>query len=289
VRTSEHRAWEDATDRARGNAFPAAIAALCLLYFGFFGGYVQPTVTDLFSLGNLIFFYCLRIGGVAMALIAAVSAAGAPVVLVCDAVVSVAIGALFVTSAGMMLIDGGGGLNPFLMIVFGALFISAGVRNGRAFMAIRCAAADYGARAGGNPARMSGMHADAPRRERAAPAAAADASPALPSDSLASRLLERSRDAERTAGRPKEPESPDATPPPRAAGGSARPAAAQPPAVPADAPPRSSPPAPSMGSAAAPAEALDPANAAPPASPPPDPPEGGFLAAFAPRKDDGPR
>lgn len=161
---------DEIAETVRQNAFPSAIGALCLLYFGFFQ-LARPTGTDLFSLANLIFFYVLRVGGVFMALIALTSWAGLRAALIIDAVISVTIGALFVVTAVMMLIDGGGGLNTFLIIIFGIMFASAGLRNSRAFFA------------------LAPQNADRMQTKSVAPPGYSSQAGRQPDDSLAGRLL----------------------------------------------------------------------------------------------------
>jgi len=116
----------------RSNATSAAIAAACLIYFGFFH-LSHPTGNDWFSLGNLILFYSLRIGGVALAVVAAWSLLGHSGVLIVDAAISVPIGLAFIVSGILMLVDGGGTFQSVLILIFGAMFISAGVRNGKLY------------------------------------------------------------------------------------------------------------------------------------------------------------
>lgn len=117
-------------DSVRRNAGSVGIAAALLIYFGFLAGLISPTGTSLFDWGNWIFFHTLRVGGIAMAGITVWSMLGRPVALLADALVSIVIGVLFVLSGVIMLIDGGRG-QAFLNIIFGVMFASAGVRNGR--------------------------------------------------------------------------------------------------------------------------------------------------------------
>jgi len=163
----------------RQNAASAALAAACLLFFGFF--YLsKPTGTDFFSLGNLVFYYVLRVGGVAMAGISLWSCLGRPIVLMVDAVVSVAIGAMFIVSSVMMLLDGGWLANGLLVIIFGALFISSGIRNGRAYLLLDRTRTQ---RVFGSSVQL-GLHAGHPETP---------AQPPAPSGSLAGELLAHSR------------------------------------------------------------------------------------------------
>ena len=112
----------------RRNAGAAAIGAAFLLYFGFVH-WTVPTGSDLFSKANLVFLYTLRFGGVALALIAIGSLTGAPLVLMVDAIVCVAIGVLFILTGILMLVDGGGGLQTIINCVCGAMFVSAARRS----------------------------------------------------------------------------------------------------------------------------------------------------------------
>lgn len=116
--------------RVRGNAWSAAIAAALMILFGFY--YLgKPTGAGLFPLSALVFYYTLRIGGIAMAAIAVGSFAGFRPVLLVDAVVSVAIGVLFVLTGVGMLVGGGDAFQTILSVVFGGMFFSAGIRNWR--------------------------------------------------------------------------------------------------------------------------------------------------------------
>lgn len=128
---------EFATSRVRRNAASAGFAALCLIYFGFFM-WVMPTITDLASFGNAFNQYTMRIGGVGMGIIALASLSGQLWILMADAALSVIIGLGLIGSSLMMIVGSGSmDLNLLLYIVFGIMFVSAGVRNGHAFVALR--------------------------------------------------------------------------------------------------------------------------------------------------------
>ena len=77
----------DAVMRVRQNAAPAAVGAVFLLYFGFFQ-LAEPTGTGLFDRASWVFYHTLRVGGVAMAVVALWSLAGQAVTLAIDAVVT---------------------------------------------------------------------------------------------------------------------------------------------------------------------------------------------------------
>jgi len=126
---SNRRRLHDVTAQVRQNALSAAIAAGLMLYFAFSGGgYALNEGNTLFDIGGRIFVHTIQIGGFVMAAAALWSATGMIVALLFDAIASIIIGLLFCVSAAMMMLDGGVGA---LYIVFGVMFIIAGVRNGR--------------------------------------------------------------------------------------------------------------------------------------------------------------
>ncbi|MFQ5413861.1 MAG: hypothetical protein ACE5E6_05325 [Phycisphaerae bacterium] len=239
--------------RVRQNAGSAAVAAALMVYFGFFSTLTVPTnPASLFDIGNVVFIYVLRIGGVGMAILAVASLVGAPIVLLVDALLSGVIGVLLIVSGVLMLADGGAVIQTVINVGCGALFIGAARRNGRDYTALI------------DPAdRMDherGVH------HRDAGRGYDDAPTPPPGASLASQLLHRHRPDET---RPRPPHASVRRPDP-GADAATQPAAPAPPRTPL-APPRT-PPAPQP---AAPPPPRD-------AAPPPD----GFLAAFA--EDDPP-
>ena len=119
---------DDYKIRVRQNAGSCGIAAALMIYFGFFS-LLEPSGTDLFSRANWAFFHTVRIGGVAMAVLALWSLTGARLSLIVDAVVSIAIGVLLALTGVVMLIDGGGTLQSVLNVMFGWMFVSAGRAN----------------------------------------------------------------------------------------------------------------------------------------------------------------
>jgi len=124
----------DIAQRVRRNTGSAALAAVCLIYCGFF--YLgEPAGSDLFAVSAFVFFHTLRIGGILMALVALASLTGHKAALLLDGVVSVGIGFLLALTGVGMLIDGGEALQSILNLMFGAMFISYGAKNGRDFFA----------------------------------------------------------------------------------------------------------------------------------------------------------
>jgi len=125
---NQHRAHVASV--VRRNVWPAAIAAVLLCYYGF-QALVEPQGGDLFTRSNWVFFHTVRIGGVAMAVLAVWCWLGRPAALAVDGVVSMAIGVSFILSGGGMLIDSGGsiGFNTILIILFGMMFFGSGRHN----------------------------------------------------------------------------------------------------------------------------------------------------------------
>lgn len=124
---------EQVAAAVQANVSSALVAGLSLALFGFFM-FSIPEVKDTFTLGDAIFNYTLRIGGAAMLLAAAACLTGRPAALVFDAVMSTLVGiGLIVSSVLMIYGAGGAGINQILYLLFGGMFISAGVRNGRLY------------------------------------------------------------------------------------------------------------------------------------------------------------
>lgn len=128
--TVSHNTPSDITLRVRHNTGSAALAAACLIYFGFFH-LAKPVGDDLFSVASLVFVYTLQIGGALMAMVVLLSLLGHAIALLLDAVVSVGIGVLFALTGVAMLLGGGDVLQTVLNVMFGAMFLAAGVRNGQ--------------------------------------------------------------------------------------------------------------------------------------------------------------
>jgi hypothetical protein len=127
----------DVEARVRGNVGSVGIAAGLLIFFGFF--YIARPVGDgVGGYGALTLYFTLRLGGLAMAGIAVWCSLGHPLALFFDAVVSGLIGLSLVVSGVLMVVGGWGLLQPIISVICGALFISAGWRNGRDFLRFPC-------------------------------------------------------------------------------------------------------------------------------------------------------
>ena len=122
----------DVASHVRRNAGSAGLAAALLLFFGF-SHLARPVGNDLFAVSAMLFYHALRVGGIVMAVVAAWSLLGRPLVLVVDAVASVAIGICFALSGVGLLAGGGEALQSILNVVFGCMFIGASVRNWREY------------------------------------------------------------------------------------------------------------------------------------------------------------
>lgn len=113
----------------RRNFFSAGLAALLLIYYGFFA-FVLGTVEayGAFEIGERLFIHAMRIGGVVMAMVAVGSLLGQPILLLADALASILIGLCFVGGAILMSLEGGLDL---IVLVAGVLFVVGGLRSGR--------------------------------------------------------------------------------------------------------------------------------------------------------------
>jgi len=118
--------------RVRQNALSAAIAAALMIYFGFFS-LLEPSGPGLFNGAALAMYHTLRIGGIAMALVALWSLLGDRTVLLVDGIASTVIGVLFVLAAVGLLLGGGRMIDSVLYVVFGSMFVSSGLRNYREY------------------------------------------------------------------------------------------------------------------------------------------------------------
>jgi len=128
--TARRRDEVDSAMRVRQNVAPAAIGALLLLYFGFLH-LAEPTGTDVFGRASWVFYHTLRLGGLAMGVVALWCVLGQSVALVVDAVITVLIGVLLILTGLAMAVDGGDMIQTIINVVCGGMFISSGVRNWR--------------------------------------------------------------------------------------------------------------------------------------------------------------
>jgi hypothetical protein len=177
----------DIESRIRQNAGPAALAAALLIYFGFF--YLgTPLGKDILALSWLVLLYTLRVGGILMAVVALWSWFGHRTALAVDCVASLGIGVALVLTGIGILAGAGNGLQVVLNCLFGAMFISAGVRNGREYMLLSGAG-----REGPADARSDRT---SPALETPPPSEPRRTDPGAAEVSLASRLRTRMADQE---------------------------------------------------------------------------------------------
>jgi hypothetical protein len=112
----------------RGNTGSAALSGALLMVFGFFW-FEGATGSGTFLLGDTIFHWTLRMGGLMMIVAAAWCSIGVPVALLVDAMLSIFIGLLLILSAVLMTIGGGLAFSYPIYAICGAIFITYGVRD----------------------------------------------------------------------------------------------------------------------------------------------------------------
>jgi hypothetical protein len=115
------------------NAAYAGIAALMMLFFGWFYGLSGISSNAFYNLTVDVFTWTLRIGGLAMLAVAIVCYTGQTVGLLLDAIVSGLCGAIIFGCGAYWLIDGlqGGGIsiNYLLYVIFGGMFLNSARAN----------------------------------------------------------------------------------------------------------------------------------------------------------------
>jgi len=120
---------------ARNIAGNAAFAAAIMLVFGWLmGGLVTSRTEAMYVLAVEAFNWMLRIGGIAMLLVAALCYAGKTAGLVLDFVVSGFCGAIMLACGGYWLVldiraGGGSGLQDVFVVLFGFLFVRAAMQS----------------------------------------------------------------------------------------------------------------------------------------------------------------
>jgi hypothetical protein len=155
----------------RSRAIWSGIAALLLCYFGFSGSWV------VFSTSGWIYVYTLQLGGVAMAVCTLLLLSGWRTALAIDGIASMLIGGGLLASGLLMLI--GGAMQGLLNLVFGYMFASSGWSS----------YSDWRWTTGGGRANTRGENQYDPGFESRYEKVMSQP----PGDSLASQLLDRSR------------------------------------------------------------------------------------------------
>ena len=122
----------DVLPGVRQAATSTAIGAALMLFFGY-AHLARPDGTDLFGYASFVLYHALRIGGLISAGIAIWLWFGHRPALIVDAVVAVVLGAILVLSGIAMVIDGGYPLQPAIITICGASFVSSGIRSGRTY------------------------------------------------------------------------------------------------------------------------------------------------------------
>lgn len=118
----------DVESHIRRNASAAGFLAGLFILFGFCGVFGPPSGDGLFFYGDSLFQLTLRLGGIALAVVAVWSSIGTPAALAADAVTSMAIGIGLMTGAVLMVIGDGSILTNLLYFVCGIIFMTSGLR-----------------------------------------------------------------------------------------------------------------------------------------------------------------
>jgi hypothetical protein len=110
---------------AKDNAMWAGIAALLMLVYGW--GFAAKGISDneFYNVTVAIFYWMLRIGGIAMVVVTVVCALGRPFGLLLDTFVSGICGLIMVACPAYWLLAEGLFINYLMYLVFGVLFLGA--------------------------------------------------------------------------------------------------------------------------------------------------------------------
>ncbi len=119
---------EDVESRVRRNASAAGFLAGLFILFGFCGVIGPPSGEGLFYYGDSLFQFTLRLGGIALVVVAVWSSIGTPAALAADAFTSIAIGIGLMAGAVLMVVGNGSILTNLLYFVCGIIFITSGLR-----------------------------------------------------------------------------------------------------------------------------------------------------------------
>lgn len=123
--------------QVRQNAFPAGIAAALMLWFGMNSWGGGAVGSPLFLTAAEICEWVVLFGGALMAVSTIWSITGRRPALAYDAGASILIGVGFFVVALLMVVAGAFGYPQILYFLFGAVFLSSGLRNGREYFSLR--------------------------------------------------------------------------------------------------------------------------------------------------------
>ena len=110
---------------AKNNAMWVGIAALLMLYFGWFAGTVGVSDNEFYNTTVDVFNWMLRIGGICLLIVAILCFARARIGLLFDAVISGIVGLIMTLCAAYWLACGGVVLQYLVYLFFGGLFLNA--------------------------------------------------------------------------------------------------------------------------------------------------------------------
>lgn len=116
-------------DREAGSAAGSAlVAGLVMVAFGYYAAFTGTSESALYNGSVVVFNWVMRIGGVAMLLVALLFFLNWRPALLLDAACSVLIG-LGMLGIGLIWLFNGDGLHGILVMVFGGLFVRSAARN----------------------------------------------------------------------------------------------------------------------------------------------------------------
>ena len=128
---------------ARQNAIQAGVSALIMLIIGWAFAAKGVSASTFYNTTVDVFFWSLRIGGIAMAIAAALCAADFRIGLLIEAMTSAVCGLLMTLIAVYWLIDAGGlDLQYLLYVIFGGGFITTAASAMRSYRALGMQGAD---------------------------------------------------------------------------------------------------------------------------------------------------
>jgi|GEM_PF-1358780 len=138
--------------RAKQNAFSVGIAAMVMLIYGFaFGGFgVAPDLGPFYETTIHVFNGMLKIGGVALAIVAVLSLAGLRVALLCDFLISGMCGIIMAACGVYWTVqERSFDIQNLMILVFGVMFVRSALVSWSLFGTGEAAAGEGGTPTGG--------------------------------------------------------------------------------------------------------------------------------------------
>ncbi len=146
---------------ARQNAVQSGIAAVLMLFFGWGMAAKGISGSAFYNATVDVFYWSLRIGGIALLIAAGLCAAELRVGLLFDAIVSGVCGVLMALIAIYWMLDAGGfDLQSLIYLIFGGGFVSASLSAMRSYRAMGMSGGNDVSRSGGQspPYKAEAVH-----------------------------------------------------------------------------------------------------------------------------------